>query len=233
MQKIRLLLWVRSSTSCGGPSTSSTSSGYQHINTPAPCPQESKLLLFTYASIARRSTIPSPSNYKMASTRLVLRHLASPLARVFTTIIFLADHLLLLLATGTLGLVTNLPTFETFFAKIYTPLSCVYLLWVLLSPEPSIMVPILVLLLVLFTMVWMIIHPIKNNLPDQAQVRLRYIIASSKHRLYGYQPSTSRLLLLPPELRLRIWEELTELRSPIHLAYWGCHRTKLNTYWTL
>lgn len=41
------------------------------------------------------------------------------------------------------------------------------------------------------------------------KTRCLYHFASTKHRLYGPDTSTSGFLLLPPEIRIRIWEELT------------------------
>ena len=46
------------------------------------------------------------------------------------------------------------------------------------------------------------------SLTEWVKVRYLYIIACIKHQLYGPDPSTSGFLLLPPEIRLRIWEEL-------------------------
>lgn len=46
------------------------------------------------------------------------------------------------------------------------------------------------------------------SLSEWVKTRYLYISAGIKHRLYGRNPSTSGLLLLPPEVRLQIWEEL-------------------------
>ena len=45
-------------------------------------------------------------------------------------------------------------------------------------------------------------------LTEWVKCRYLYIIASIKHRLYKPDTSISSLLLLPPEIRLQIWEEL-------------------------
>ena len=44
---------------------------------------------------------------------------------------------------------------------------------------------------------------------EWVKIRYLYIVASTKHRLYGPDRTTSGFLLLSPEIRLRIWEELT------------------------
>lgn len=45
-------------------------------------------------------------------------------------------------------------------------------------------------------------------LSEWVKTRLLYTSAWINHRLYGLDPSTSGLRLLPPEVRLQIWEEL-------------------------
>lgn len=45
--------------------------------------------------------------------------------------------------------------------------------------------------------------------PEWVKTRYLYLVASTKHRLCGPDRSTSGFLLLPPEIRLRIWDELT------------------------
>ena len=44
---------------------------------------------------------------------------------------------------------------------------------------------------------------------EWVKTRYRYIVASTRHRLYGPDTPASAFLLLPPEIRLQIWEELT------------------------
>lgn len=47
-----------------------------------------------------------------------------------------------------------------------------------------------------------------NELTQWLKTRYAYIVTSTKTWIYGPDLSTSRLLLLPPEIRLRIWEAL-------------------------
>lgn len=67
--------------------------------------------------------------------------------------------------------------------------------------------------LALYGFVWIFttttgVIPLRLPFTEWVETQYLYIITYIKHRLYGPDPSTSGLLLLPPELRLRIWEEL-------------------------
>ena len=92
--------------------------------------------------------------------------------------------------------------------------------------SPGVVILFLVLHFYTRGLFWIVTLAIFKIPIEMAQIRLRYIVASIKHRLYGYQPGTSRLLLLPPELRLRIWEELMEIDWPISIeSVYGCQNT--------
>ncbi|CAD6568446.1 MAG: hypothetical protein ASARMPREDX12_001413 [Alectoria sarmentosa] len=158
----------------------------------------------------------------MANFRSATGHLASFPVWFFTT--FLAEYMLLPLAIGTLKFCAWL----TVAKRLLLYLACctpgfLYREFIL-SSEVEIL--LLISDFCARGLFWIVTLAI-----IRAQIRLRYIVASIKHRLYGYQPSTSRLILLPPELRLRIWEELMEIDWPIFIeSGYGCHNTWMERF---
>ena len=100
--------------------------------------------------------------------------------------------------------------YPPWWCHVISLVSCIYFI---ISPLlPVILLP-LNLHFTLFGVHWIFmvatgVRTLPLSLTEWVKTRYLYIGACIKHRLYGPDPSTSGFLLLPPEIRLRIWEEL-------------------------
>lgn len=90
--------------------------------------------------------------------------------------------------------------------------------FVILYLEPLIKYQWMSLTVFLACLFILVIDPLPYAVTEWVKTRYRYVVASTRHRLYGPDTSTSAFLLLPPEIRLRIWEELTPPRAHTRMA---------------
>lgn len=93
---------------------------------------------------------------------------------------------------------------------VITHVVCIYFI---ISPLLPIILLRPILHFTLFGVLWIFmvatgVCTLPLSLTEWVKTRYLYIGACIKHRLYGPDPSTSGFLLLPPEVRLLIWEEL-------------------------
>lgn len=96
------------------------------------------------------------------------------------------------------------------WCHVISHISLIY--FIISSFLPVILLPPL-LSFTLFGVLWIFmvatgVQTLPLSLKEWVETRYLYIIACIKHQLYGPDPSTSGFLLLPPEIRLRIWEKL-------------------------
>ena len=95
--------------------------------------------------------------------------------------------------------------------------------------QPSLKNQHMVLIVSWASVIALFIDPLPFAVTEWVKTRCLYYFTSTKHRLYGPDTSTSGFLLLPPEIRIRIWEELTPRLNDTRVSV-GAYPVSLNVF---